>query len=193
MSTRPTVVTAAAVAVAAGLAVTSITYASAAAYGPAQAAPAVQQAAAPMVQQAAVPAAAPLGGESGKGNEGRGFEDRGFEDRDFEGRIHINERSYSDNPGGCVTIVSGLGSRSLNIRNDSRRSVEVFRGATCDNGAPIATVGPHSSSDGVVPCPVEGSVFVEDGVVASFRVVGHHFGGHGGNEGFGGHGGHGGR
>ncbi|MGJ3560295.1 hypothetical protein ACR6C2_24390 [Streptomyces sp. INA 01156] len=91
--------------------------------------------------------------------------------------------------------MSGLGSRSLNIRNDSRSSVEVFRGATCDNGAPIATVGPHSSSDGVVPCPVEGGIFVENGVVGSFRVVGHHFGGHGGNEGFGGNngfGGHGG-
>ncbi|MFD6327833.1 hypothetical protein ACFWOL_34630, partial [Streptomyces sp. NPDC058442] len=134
MNTRPTVVTAA-VAVAAGLAVTGITYASASAYGPTQAAPAVQQAAAPMVQQAAVPAVAPLGGESGKGNEGRGnegrgFEDRGFEGRGFEGRIHINERSYSAAPGDCITVVSGLGSRSLNIRNDSRRTVEVFRGAT---------------------------------------------------------------
>ncbi|MBL3671837.1 hypothetical protein JL475_39590, partial [Streptomyces sp. M2CJ-2] len=54
------------------------------------------------------------------------------------------------------------------------------RGATCDNGAPIATVGPHSSSDGVHPRRVKGSVFVKDGVVGSFRVVGHHFGKHGG-------------
>ncbi|WP_237409015.1 hypothetical protein [Streptomyces sp. M2CJ-2] len=184
MKTRPTVVTAA-VAAAAALAATGITYASASAYEPAQAAPAVQQAAAP--------AAAPLGGESGEGNEGRGFEGkdhegRGFEGREFEGRIHINERSFSAHPGGCVTIVSGLGSRSLNIRNDSRRTVEVFRGATCDNGAPIATVGPHSSSDGVHPGHVRGGVFVKNGVVGSFRVV-HHFGKHGGNEGFGGRGG----
>ncbi|GAB2802781.1 hypothetical protein GCM10027073_38870 [Streptomyces chlorus] len=206
MITRPNVVTAA-IAAAAALAATGITYASASAYEPAQAAP--------VVQQAAAPASAPMGGESGKenegkenegrgnegrGNEGRGFEERGnegrgnegrgnegrgFEDRDFEGRIHINERSYSDDPGGCVTVVSGLGSRSLNIRNDSWRTVEVFRGATCDNGAPIATVGPHSSSDGVVPCPVEGGVFVKNGVVGSFRVI-HHFGKHGGNDGFGG-------
>ncbi|WGD38752.1 hypothetical protein [Streptomyces cathayae] len=56
--------------------------------------------------------------------------------------------------------MSGLGSRSLNIRNDSRRTVEVFRGATCDNGAPIATVGPHSSSNGVHPRHVEGGIFV---------------------------------
>ncbi|MEV7863339.1 hypothetical protein AB0O86_32225, partial [Streptomyces hirsutus] len=109
--------------------------------------------------------------------------------RGFEGRIHINERSYSDAPGGCITVVSGLGSRSLNIRNDSRRTVEVFRGATCDNGAPIATVGPHSSSDGVRPRHVEGGVFVKNGVVGSFRVVKRHFGEFGefgGNDGFGG-------
>ncbi|MEU6526351.1 hypothetical protein ABZ892_26835, partial [Streptomyces sp. NPDC046924] len=144
------------------------------------------------------------GGDSGKDNEGKGdeggdsgkdyedkdyedkdyedrdFEDKGHEDRGFEGRIHINERSYSAHPGDCITVVSGLGSRSLNIRNDSRRTVEVFRGATCDNGAPIATVGPHSSSNGVRPRHVEGGVFVKHGVVGSFRVVGHHFGGHGG-------------
>lgn len=194
MITRPNVVTAA-VAAAAALAATGITYASASAYEPAQAAPAVQQAVAP--------ASAPMGGESGKDNEDKGHEDKGYEgkghegkdheDKDhedkghegkgFEGRIHINERSYSDAPGDCITVVSGLGSRSLNIRNDSRKSVEVFRGATCDNGAPIATVGPHSSSDGVHPRHVEGGVFVKDGVVASFRVIDHHFGGHGGNDG----------
>ncbi|MFD6327835.1 hypothetical protein ACFWOL_34640 [Streptomyces sp. NPDC058442] len=180
MITRPTVVTAA-VAAAAALAATGITYASASAYEPAQAVPAVQQAAAP--------AAAPLGGESGKDNEGKDNEDRDYGgkdhggkdygDRDYEGRIHINERSYSAHPGDCITVVSGLGSRSLNIRNDSKRTVEVFRGATCDNGAPIATVGPHSSSDGVHPRRVKDSVFVKHGVVGSFRVI-HHFGGHGG-------------
>ncbi|MGW2896385.1 hypothetical protein ACWDAO_17575, partial [Streptomyces sp. NPDC001212] len=61
----------------------------------------------------------------------------------------------------------------LNIRNDSRRGVEVFRGATCDNGAPIATVGPCSEANGVKPGRVHGGVRVKDGVVASFRVVGH--------------------
>ncbi|MEF9903120.1 hypothetical protein [Streptomyces sp. P9-A2] len=177
MNTRPTFVTAA-VAAAAALAATGITYASASAYEPAQAAPAVQQ--------AAVPASAPMGGDSGKGNEGRDNEGKDNEGRGFEGRIHINERSYSDDLGGCVTVVSGLGSRSLNIRNDSRRSVEVFRGAACDNGAPIATVGPHSSSDGVRPGHVRGGVFVKDGVVGSFRVINHHFDGFNGNNGHGG-------
>ncbi|MEV7957089.1 hypothetical protein, partial [Streptomyces sp. NPDC088141] len=148
MVTRSTVVTAA-VAAAAALAATGITYASAATSEPAQAAP--------VVQQAAAPVSALTGGDAGKGNEGkgnegrgeegrgeegRGFERRGHEEERFEGRIHINERTYSDERGGCITVVSGLGSKSLNIRNDSRRTVEVFRGATCDNGAPIATVGP---------------------------------------------------
>ncbi|MEU9618881.1 MULTISPECIES: hypothetical protein [unclassified Streptomyces] len=177
MVTRSTIVTAA-VAAAAALAATGITYASAANSEPVQAAPAVQQAA---------PVSALDGGDAGKGNEGKGNEGRGNEGRGYErrgydegrdhyeGRIHINERTYSDEPGGCMTVVSGLGSTSLNIRNDSRRTVEVFRGATCDNGAPIATVGPHSSSDGVFPGHVRGGVWVKNGVVGSFRVIHHHF------------------
>ncbi|MFF2411591.1 hypothetical protein [Streptomyces sp. NPDC058092] len=199
MATRSTVVTAA-VAAAAALAATGITYASAATSEPAQAAPVVQQAA-PAVQQAPAPVTALDGGDAGRGNEGRGNEGRGNEGRGNEGRgnegrgndegggrdegrgrheegrIHINERTYSDERGGCITVVSGLGSKSLNIRNDSRRTIEVFRGATCDNGAPIATVGPHSSSDGVFPGHVRGGVWVKNGVVGSFRVIDHHFGG----------------
>ncbi|MFE9924300.1 hypothetical protein ACFYQA_22805 [Streptomyces sp. NPDC005774] len=189
MITRPTVVTAA-VAAAAALAATGITYASASAYEPAQLAP--------VVQQAAAPASAPMGGESGKdsegrgnegrGNEGRGNEGRGNEGRGFEGRIQINERSFSAHPDGCITVVSGLGSKSFNIRNDSRRTVEFFRGATCDNGAPVATVGPHSEANGIKVHHTKG-VRVKDGVVGSFRVI-HHFGEFGE---FGGNGGHGGR
>ncbi|WP_406378721.1 hypothetical protein [Streptomyces sp. NBC_01618] len=191
MATRSTVVTAA-VAAAAALAATGITYASAATSEPAQAAPVVQQQAAPAVQQAPAPVTALEGGDGGggkgnggdEGNEGRGNEGRGNEEgrghnegrRHYEGRIHINERTYSDERGGCITVVSGLGSKSLNIRNDSRRTIEVFRGATCDNGAPIATVGPHSSSDGVFPGHVRGGVWVKNGVVGSFRVIDHHFG-----------------
>ena len=189
MVTRSTIVTAA-VAAAAAMAATGITYASAATSARVLAAPAAQQAA---------PVSALEGGDASKGIEGkgggegrggggkggegrgggRGHEDRGYgEDRGYhhEGRIHINERTYSDRPGGCVTVVSGLGSTSLNIRNESHRAIEVFRGVTCDNGAPIATVGPWSSSDGVHPGRVRGGVCVEDGVVGSFRVIErHHF------------------
>ncbi|MDF3298838.1 hypothetical protein [Streptomyces tropicalis] len=157
----------AAVAAAAALTATGLTYA--------VAAPALP--AAPVVAQS-VPVQAPMGGDNnnnnnnqGKGNEGKGNEGNNHGQRHFEeGWISINERSYSAHPGGCITVVSGLGSRSLNVRNDSRRTVEVFRGATCDNGAPIATVGPWSSSNGVHPGCTRG-VKVEDGVVGSFRVV----------------------
>ncbi|MER5852594.1 hypothetical protein ABT126_37790 [Streptomyces sp. NPDC002012] len=178
MVTRSTVVTAA-IAAASALAATGITYASAATTEPAHASP--------VVQHATAPVSALEGGDAGRGNEGKGNNDRGYDDdrryddrghgdRDYyEGRIQINERTYSDDPGGCITVISGLGSNSLNIRNDSRRTIEVFRGATCDNGAPIATVGPHSSSDGVFPGHVRGGVFVHDGVVGSFRVLSRHY------------------
>jgi hypothetical protein len=160
---RSTMVTAG-LAAAAALTATGITYASAASAPVPQSAPAVA-------------AAAPLDGMSGpgKGNEGRGGRGGGWGRGGDWGRIEINERSYSAHPGDCITVVSGLGARTLNIRNDTRKTVEVFRGAVCDNGAPIATVGPHSSADGVRPCPTHG-VHVKDGVLASFRVV-RHYGG----------------
>ncbi|MGW0087225.1 hypothetical protein ACWDUZ_37690, partial [Streptomyces sp. NPDC003393] len=62
----------------------------------------------------------------------------------------------------------------------SKKTIEVFRGVTCDNGAPIATVGPHSESNGVHPDRVRHGLKVKNGVVASFRVVEHHKGDRGG-------------
>ncbi|OIJ85358.1 hypothetical protein [Streptomyces monashensis] len=160
------------------------------------AAPAVApaaRAAAPAPAPATAPEAS-LDGGSGqdKGNGGRGEEGRGDGGRDDEGRgdggrggegrgrghghghreggrILINERSYSAHSGECITVVSGLGARTINVRNDSRSRVEVFRGAVCDNGAPIASVGAHSDSYGVNPGHTRG-IHVKDGVVASFRV-----------------------
>ncbi|MFJ9443673.1 hypothetical protein ACIRRH_17620 [Kitasatospora sp. NPDC101235] len=195
--------TAIVLAASAAVAVTGITYASATPEPVAKAAPVVQKAA-PMAAPAAVapaavapaaaPALAPLDGGS-KGNEGKGNEGRGEERREHRehkrhhrGVIHVNERSYSADDFGCITVVSGLGAKTLNIRNDSHRTVEVFSGAVCDNGAPIATVGPRSSSDGVRPKHLhhhEG-IEVKNGVVGSFRVV-HHYGeGRGeGGEGYG--------
>ncbi|MCX5338555.1 hypothetical protein [Streptomyces atratus] len=196
-----------AVAAAAALTATGITYASAVPAPRAQA----------QVAPAAVLAQAPMGGEggnTGKGNEGnerRGNEGNEREGNEREGRrhheegrIHINEREFSGRPDGCITVVSGLGAKSFNIRNDSRNEVEVFRGAVCDNGAPIATVGPHSSASGVCPGKGEGKgegedencengehhekkhhekkhdeemnggVKVKNGVIASFRVIKRH-------------------
>ncbi|MFG2477811.1 hypothetical protein [Streptomyces fagopyri] len=160
MTTRNIAVTAA-VAAATALVATGVTYASAAA----------APEAAPVVKQVA-----PMGGDSGqsKGNEGGGGGgDRGGRGH-YEGHIDFNERTYSAQSWGCITVISGLGSRSFNVRNDSRRTVEVFRGATCDNGSPVATVGPWSTSNGVMPFRVHGGVKVKNGVVGSFRVVEDH-------------------
>ncbi|MFE5402881.1 hypothetical protein ACFQ9Z_16245 [Streptomyces sp. NPDC056580] len=187
MKLRSTVVTAAVLA-AAALAATGMTYASAAS--------------APAPQEAPAAVAAATGGGNGNGNnngnnsngdnngnnnskgnegggndrgednEGRGEDNEGRGEEEG-GRIQINERSYSARAGDCITVVSGLGAKTLNIRNESRRTVEVFRGAVCDNGAPIATVGRHSSAYGVRPGCVEG-VDVDKGVLASFRVVKRH-------------------
>ncbi|MDR3082493.1 MAG: hypothetical protein LBV60_16470 [Streptomyces sp.] len=183
MATRSTAVTAA-VAAAAALAATGITYASAASE-PAQAAPVAQQA-------IAAPAVVPQGGgDSGKSYEGKGNEGHEHEEgrehkqrRIHIGRIRINERDYPAIPDGCITVVSGLGSTSLNVRNDSKRTVELFNGATCDNGAPIATVGPWSSADGLFPRRVRGGVKVKHGVVGSFRVIHRHHEGKGGRGDF---------
>ncbi|WP_406423145.1 hypothetical protein [Streptomyces sp. NBC_00842] len=111
------------------------------------------------------------GGGYGGGGNGGGYGGGGDEGGYDRGRIFLNERSYSAHPDGCITVVSGLGSRTLNVRNDSRRTVEVFRGATCDNGSPVATVGPFSTSNGVTPRFVHGGVWVKNGVVGSFRVI----------------------
>ncbi|MFA3838265.1 hypothetical protein [Streptomyces aureus] len=170
MSKRSIAVTAA-IAGAAALAATGINYAAAAGT---EAAPA-----APAVRQAAAPAAAPLGGDSGQGKEKDNDYNKGNNHFRYEGRIQINERSYSAGSDGCITVVSGLGANSFNVRNDSRKTVEVFRGATCDNGSPVATVGPWSTSNSVSPHRVRGGVFVKHGVVGSFRVV-NDFRGHGG-------------
>ncbi|MGW5124925.1 hypothetical protein ACWEQ7_12860 [Streptomyces sp. NPDC004069] len=180
--TRSKAVTAA-VSAAAALVATGITYATAA---PApEAAPAA-------VQQAPAPAYAPMGGEGGQGGQGKGNEGGGGGGRGGEGgegkhgkrhheigRIYINEREYSAHPDGCITVVSGLGSTSFNIRNDSKHRVEFFRGATCDNGAPVATVGPWSDATNVRVEHVRGGVHVKHGVVGSFRVVKRHHGGGG--------------
>ncbi|MFF3893187.1 hypothetical protein ACFYY3_08365 [Streptomyces sp. NPDC001812] len=188
MPTRTFAVAAAGVG-AAVLAATGITYASTSGSAPAspsvhQAAASAQRAAEPV--QRAAPAAAPANGGSASGekkDEGRDREGGDREGRDREGggrgyghkeegKIYFNERVYSASAEGCVTAASGLGSSSFNVFNDSRRTVEVFRGLTCDNGAPVATVGPHGATNGVVTRTVHGSLFGDDGVVGSFRVLG---------------------
>jgi hypothetical protein len=87
------------------------------------------------------------GGDHGRDGGGRGHGGHGDHD---EGKIYFNERMYSASATGCVTAAGGLGSTSFSVFNDSERTVEVYRGFTCDNGAPVATVGPHGATHGVV-------------------------------------------
>ncbi|GHB54333.1 hypothetical protein GCM10010377_51700 [Streptomyces viridiviolaceus] len=168
----------AAVAAAAALTATGITYAVAA---PQTAPPVAQHAPAAPAAAAQAPLGGDTGGTASKDDDDDDDDDRGDKNhgknhggKDYdEGWIHVNERSYTARPGGCITVVSGLGSTSLNIRNDSKKTVAVFRGATCDNGAPVATVGPRSSSYGVDPGFTRG-VKVKNGIVGSFRVLDDH-------------------
>ncbi|MFG2561048.1 hypothetical protein [Streptomyces sp. NPDC048496] len=111
--------------------------------------------------------------DEGRDDGGRGYggRDRGY-DRGEDGRIQFNDRTYSAASDGCITAASGLGSTSFSISNDSWKTVEVYRGSTCDNGSPVATVGPHGATHGVVTPTVEGGLFANDAVVGSFRVIG---------------------
>ncbi|WP_073948488.1 hypothetical protein [Streptomyces kebangsaanensis] len=191
MPTRTFAVAAAGVG-AAVLAATGITYAATSGSTPAspsvhQPAASVQRAAQPVQRaaqpdqraaqpdQRAAPAAAPANGGSANGEKGEGRDreggGRGY-GHEKEGRIYFNERVYSASAEGCITAASGLGSNSFNVFNDSRKTIEVFRGFTCDNGAPVATVGPHGATNGVVTRTVHGGVFGDDGVVGSFLVIG---------------------
>lgn len=166
---------------AAALALTGITYAATAGSTQTEpsarrAVPSVQRAARPVHRAAAPAAAAPSRPSAGeKGVEGRDHEgrDHGRERRE-EGRIHFNDRTFSAATDGCVIVASGLGSDSFSIFNDSEKTVEVFRGFTCDNGAPVATVGPHGATHGVVTRTVHQDLFGDDGVVGSFEVIGHY-------------------
>ncbi|AOR31562.1 hypothetical protein BFF78_11355 [Streptomyces fodineus] len=157
------------------LAVSGITYAST--DGSAPASPSVHREARPVHRaarpvQRPAPATAPTGGRgaSGERNEGRGGEGHGdgHEGHGEGGRIYFNERSYSASAEGCITAT---GSSSFSVFNDSRKTVEVFRGFSCDNGAPVATVGPHGDTFGVVTRTGQPGVFGDDGVVGSFLVV----------------------
>jgi hypothetical protein len=145
---------------------------------------AAQPAAPPAAAAEAVTGNGDRGGDNGgeKGDD-RGHDEggRGRGDRD-EGKIYFNERVYSATSSGCVTAASGLGSTSFSVFNDSRKTIEVYRGFTCDNGAPVATVGPHGATNGVATSTFHdglfdgtghGLVFGDDGVVGSFRVLDH--------------------
>lgn len=147
---RRTVVAIAASVGIAALAATGVNYASASSSVP-QAAPAVQDAA----------ASAPLGGD-GQTN----YSDR----NDERGRILVNERTYSAEPGVCTAVISSPAT-SFNVRNESDRTVEFFNGITCDTGAPIASIGPRNSSSAIPGTTVFDGAVVPFALVGSFRVI----------------------
>ncbi|MFJ9446003.1 hypothetical protein ACIRRH_29725 [Kitasatospora sp. NPDC101235] len=145
--------------------------------------PAVQPAAQPVQQAAPAEAVEGGGSEDGEKHEGHDGHEEGGRGHDHEeggrghgheevGRIYFNERTYSASTEGCVTAASGLGSSSFSIFNDSRKFVAVFRGFSCDNGAPVATVGPHGATNGVVTRTGHWGVFGGDAAVGSFLVMG---------------------
>ncbi|WP_328405315.1 hypothetical protein OHS70_38130 [Streptomyces sp. NBC_00390] len=93
--------------------------------------------------------------------------------RDY-GQIQVNERTYSANPGACITVFNTDFTLRLgfNIRNDTRRTVEFFNGFTCDSGAAAARVGPRTSTTVTTePVFVRGLLNLPAGTVGSFRVV----------------------
>lgn len=117
--------------------------------------------AAPSVEEAA--ASVPFGGD---GQTHNGF-------RNDEGRIHVNERTYSAEPGVCTAVISSPAT-SFNVRNDSDRTVEFFTGITCDNGGAIATIGPRNSSSAIPGTTVFDGAVVPFALVGSFRAIHDH-------------------
>ncbi|MER5600512.1 hypothetical protein [Streptomyces sp. NPDC002265] len=119
----------------------------------------------------AAPVAAFSGGRSASKARNEGHEEGGSDyGRGEGGRIYFNERTYSASADGCITAAS---SSSFSIFNDSRQTVEVFRGFDC-GGAPVTTVGPHGETSGTVTRTDLGGMFGDDGVVGSFRVIDDH-------------------
>ncbi|MFJ4982078.1 hypothetical protein ACIP6X_43500 [Streptomyces coeruleorubidus] len=145
----------------AALAATGVNYASASSSVP-KSAPSGQDAA----------ASVPLGGD-GQTNFGGDGRTNHHDRNDDDGRIHVNERTYSAEPGVCTAVISSPAS-SFNVRNESDKTVEFFNGITCDAGAPIATIGPRGSSSAIPGTMVFDGAVVPFALVGSFRVIDKH-------------------
>ncbi|MEU1850198.1 hypothetical protein ABZ499_13225 [Streptomyces sp. NPDC019990] len=148
----------------AALAATGVNYASASSSVP-QSAPATQAAA----------ATAPFGGDGQTHFDPHHHNNNNDNDNDNndDGRIHVNERTYSAEPGRCTPVVSSP-AQSFNVRNQSNRTIEFFTGITCDNGAAVATIGPRNSSDGIPGTNVFDGGSAPFALVGSFRVLEKH-------------------
>ncbi|MGX1564680.1 hypothetical protein [Streptomyces sp. NPDC055506] len=124
----------------------------------------------PSVREAA--ASVPLGGDLGDGLGGDGQRDHSHRG-DGDGRIYVNERTFSAEPGVCTAVISSPAT-SFNVRNESNRTVEFFIGITCDNGSAIATIGPRNSSSAIPGTTVFDGEVVPFALVGSFRAIDKH-------------------
>lgn len=118
-------------------------------------------------REAVRPASAPLGGDSDHEYKHE-YKDEYKKDKDYRGykkdggQIQINERTYSANPGACVSVTNFLGTQTFNISNDTDRVVQFFDGTNCNDGNPAAVVLPGDSAFGVDTNSVDGSFRVID-------------------------------
>ncbi|MFE5813038.1 hypothetical protein ACFQ6S_06460 [Streptomyces sp. NPDC056479] len=156
MRTR-TVVTIAVSVVVTVVAATGVNYAAASSSAP-KSAPSVQEAAAYVPQ----------------GGDGQThFNDRyDRNDRnDDHGRVFVNERTFSVEPGVCTAVISSPAT-SFNVLNESDRAIEFFTGITCDNGSAISKIGPGNSNSAIAGTPVLDGATVPFALVGSFRAIG---------------------
>ncbi|WP_328349206.1 hypothetical protein OG800_48570 [Streptomyces sp. NBC_00445] len=159
MQTR-TVALIAASAAAVAVTVTGVTYASADS---------------PQAASSARPASAPLGGGGDHDWKDDGYKKDHDGHKKDDGNIQINERTYGARAGACVAVLNPItpatGAASFNIRNESDSTLEFFSGATCNAGAPVATVGPRSASNAVAGATLVTGAGLPNALVGSFRVI----------------------
>ncbi|MFC5220440.1 hypothetical protein [Streptomyces coerulescens] len=153
MRTRTVVAIAASVVVTV-LAATGVNYAAASSPAPK---------AAPQVQEEA-PAYVPQGGDGQTHYNDR--DDR----NDDRGRVFVNERTFSVEPGVCTAVISSPAT-SFNVLNESDRTIEFFNGITCDNGSAISRIGPGNSNSSIPGTTVLDGATVPFALVGSFRAI----------------------
>ncbi|MFJ9584908.1 hypothetical protein [Streptomyces acidicola] len=148
-------------------AATGVNYASASSSAPRSAPQNAAQSAAQSAGQSAGQSAPNVVGDAAS-SVPQGGENRNINRRENEGRILVNERTFAAEHGVCTAVISSQ-SANFNVRNESDKTVEFFSGITCDNGAPIAIIGPRSSSSAIPGTVVTGGGITA--IVGSFRVI----------------------
>lgn len=140
------------------LAATGVNYASATSSVP-KSAPSLQDADAAFPQ-----------GQGGDGQTDYNYRNDAHGRNDDRGRIHVNERTFAAEPGVCTAVISSPAT-SFNVLNESDRTIEFFRGITCDNGSAIAKIGPRNSSSAIEGTRVLDAAAAPFALVGSFRAI----------------------